>query len=125
MSAATTLSDHVIQHLNGLSFGKVNSINDKLALLLEAEYRRRLARYSLTDRQLGQKYQMSYDEFERQCVTEQRGYTWEVESDAMAWETAVDGVRTVQKQLSDLLGWGRDLPQKHVRAVVVPIHGQS
>ena len=42
---------------------------------------------------------MSYDEFERQRVTEQRGYTWEVESDAMAWETAVDGVRTVQKQL--------------------------
>ena len=68
---------------------------------------------------------MSYDEFESQRVTEQRGYTWEVESDAIAWETAVDGVRTVQKQLSDLLGWGRDLPQKHVRAVVVPIHGQS
>ena len=99
MSVATTLSDHVVQHLNGLSFGKVNSINDKLALLLEAEYRRRLARYSVTDRQLGQKYQMSYDEFERQRVTELRGYTWEVESDAIAWETAVDGVRTVRQQL--------------------------
>jgi hypothetical protein len=36
--------------------------------------------------------------------TEQRGYTWEVESDAMAWETAVDGLRTVQRQLSDLRG---------------------
>lgn len=69
MSVATTLSDNVVQHLNGLSFGKINSINDKLALLLEAEYRRRLARYSLTDRQLGQKYQMSYAEFERQRVT--------------------------------------------------------
>jgi len=103
MSVTTTLSDHVVQHLNDLSFGKVSSIDDKLALLLKAEYRRRLARYSLTDRQLGQKYQMSFEEFERQRITEQRGYTWEVESDAIAWETAVDGARTVQQQLSDLL----------------------
>ena len=103
MSVTTTLSDHVVQHLNGLSFGKVSSIDDKLALLLEAEYRRRLARYSLTDRQLGQKYQMSFEEFERQRITEQRGYTWKVESDAIAWETAVGGARTVQQQLSDLL----------------------
>jgi len=108
MSVATILSDNVVQHLNGLSFGKVNNINDKLALLLEAEYRRRLVRYSLTDRQLGQKYQMSFDEFERQRITEQRGYTWEVESDAIAWETAVDGVRTVQGQLNDLLGRDHD-----------------
>ena len=54
MSVTTILSDNVVQHLNGLSFGKVSNINDKLALLLEAEYRRRLARYSLTDQQLGQ-----------------------------------------------------------------------
>ena len=104
MSVETTLSDNVVQHLNDLSFGKANDINDKLTLLLEAEYRRRLARYSLTDRQLAQKYQMSFEEFERQRITEQRGYTWAVESDAMAWETAVDGIRTVQRQLSDLRG---------------------
>ena len=47
---------------------------------------------------------MSFDQFERQRITKQRGYTWEVESDAMAWETAVDGVRTVQQQLSGLRG---------------------
>jgi len=40
---------------------------------------------------------MSYDEFERQRVTAQRGYNWEVASDAMAWETAVDGVRTLMR----------------------------
>ena len=104
MSVVTTLSDTVVQHLRDLSFGEASSINDKLTLLLEAEYRRRLARYSLTDQQLAQKYQMSFEDFERQCITEQRGYTWEVESDAMAWETAVDGLRTVQRQLSDLCG---------------------
>jgi hypothetical protein len=43
---------------------------------------------------------MSFEQFERQCINEQCGYTWEVESDAIAWETAVDGLRTVQKQLS-------------------------
>lgn len=72
--------------------------------MLEAEYRRRLARYSLTDRQLAQKYHMSFEEFEQQRITEQRDYTWEVESDAIAWETAVDGIRAVQQQISDLRG---------------------
>jgi hypothetical protein len=104
MSVVTTLSDTVVQHLKDLSLGDANSLDDKLTLLLEAEYRRRLARFSLTDQQLAQKYRMSFEEFERQRVTEQRGYTWEVESDAIAWETAVDGLRTVQKQLSDLRG---------------------
>jgi hypothetical protein len=104
MSVVTTLSDTVMQHLRDLPFGEATTINDKLTLLLEAEYRRRLARYSLTDQQLAQKYQMSFEDFERQRIIEQHGYTWEVESDAMAWETAVDGLRTVQKQLSDLRG---------------------
>ncbi|MEJ5198741.1 MAG: hypothetical protein WHX53_07445 [Anaerolineae bacterium] len=104
MSVVATLSETVIQHLNNLSLGEATSINDKLRLLLEAEYRRRLARYSLTNRQLTQKYQMSFEDFERQRITEQQGYTWEVESDAIAWETAVDGLRTIQQQLDDLRG---------------------
>jgi len=108
MSVVTNLSDNIIQHLENLSFDAASSIDDKLFLLLEAEYRRRLARYSLTDRQFRQKYQMSYEEFERQRITEQRGHTWEVESDAIAWETAVDGIRTVQQQLNDLLERGHD-----------------
>lgn len=104
MSVVTTLSDTVVQHLSNLSLGEATSINDKLRLLLEAEYRRRLARYSLTNQQLMQKYQMRFEDFERERITEQRGYTWEVESDAIAWETAVDGLRTVQQQLNDLRG---------------------
>ena len=46
---------------------------------------------------------MSFDQFERQQITLDKGFTWEVESDAIAWETAVDGIRTVQRQLSELL----------------------
>jgi len=47
---------------------------------------------------------MSFEEFEQQRMTEQRDYTWEVESDAIAWETAADGIRIVQQQISDLRG---------------------
>ena len=46
MSVVTTLSDTDVQQLSDLSFGEASSINDKLALLLEAEYRRRLTRYA-------------------------------------------------------------------------------
>jgi hypothetical protein len=54
MSVVITLSDTVVQHLGDLSFGEASSIDEKLTLLIEAEYRRRLARYSLTDQQLAQ-----------------------------------------------------------------------
>ena len=61
---------------------------------------------------LAQKYQMTFEDFERQRITVQQGYTWEVESDAIAWETAVDGLRTVQRLLNDLRGvFGLDLPR--------------
>ena len=47
---------------------------------------------------------MSFEEFEQQRITEVHGYTRKVESDAITWETAVDGIRTVQQQVSDLRG---------------------
>jgi hypothetical protein len=97
-----TVSDEVAQHLDSLSFDQVGDINAKLRILLEAEYRRRLARYSLTDRQLSQKYKMNFEAFEQQQLTKQQGYTWEVESDAIAWETAIDGIRTMERQLAEL-----------------------
>ena len=45
---------------------------------------------------------MSFDEFEHHQVTQQHNYSWEVESDAMAWETAIEGSRTIQRQLAEL-----------------------
>ena len=32
-------------------------------------------------------------------MTRTKGYTWEVEFDAIAWETAVDGIDTMEQQL--------------------------
>ena len=100
MSVTITVSSEIAQHLNGLSFGESTDVDQKLHNLLKAEYQRRLARYRLTDRQLTSKYNMDFASFEDRQMTKQLGYSWEVESDAMAWETAVDGVQTMQEQLA-------------------------
>jgi hypothetical protein len=55
---------------------------------------------------------MNFEAFERQQVTKQQGYTWEVESDAMAWETAIDGIRTMQGQSVKLNLLNEVLPSK-------------
>ena len=96
------VSKETAQHLESLPLG-LDDLDGKLRALLEAEYRRRLSRYSLTDRVLRQKYGMTYEEFEAHNLVKQRGYSWEVESDAIAWETAVDGVKTVQRKLEEIV----------------------
>ena len=100
MYVTLTVPEEIVRHLNQLSLG--DNLNDNLKRLLRAEYRRKQARYQLTDRQLTQKYQMSFAEFEHHQLTQQHGYSWEVESDAIAWETAIDGNRTLQRQLAEL-----------------------
>ncbi len=102
MSITITVSNEVAQHLDSLPFDQVSDINTKLRILLEAEYRRRSTRYSLTNRQLSQKYQMNFETFEQQQLTRQQSYSWAVESDAITWETAVDGIRTIERQLAEL-----------------------
>jgi hypothetical protein len=103
MSVTLTISESIAQQLDSVSWAQGEDIENKLFRLLEAEYRRRLARYHLTDRHLTVKYGMSFDEFERHEMTRTKGYTWDVESDAIAWETAVDGISTVERQLRELL----------------------
>jgi hypothetical protein len=110
VSQSVAISETLIEHLQGVLLGSASSISDKVFLLLEAEYRRRLTRYGLTDRQLQQKYGMTFEEFESRRMTEQLDFSWEVESDAIAWDTAVDGMRTVERQLRELLDLGTDEP---------------
>jgi hypothetical protein len=103
MPVTLLVSDRIAQQLDNVSWAQNEDVETKLSHLLEAEYRRRLARYRLTDRHLADKYGMDFAEFERQEVTRTREYTWEVESDAIAWETAVDGIETLEQQLRELL----------------------
>lgn len=104
MSTSITISDEVADHLDKLTVGQSADVDQKLRLLLSAEYRRKVTHYCLTDGQLQQKYGVSFEAFEQKQLTEALGYSWEVESDAMMWETAVDGIKTMKRQLRQLTG---------------------
>jgi hypothetical protein len=77
-------------------------ISAKIRLLVEGEYLRRLRHYRRVDHLLSQKYGMSFEEFMARHLVRQRGYTWEVEKDAMEWETAISGIQTMEQKLQEL-----------------------
>jgi hypothetical protein len=77
-------------------------LDAKIRRLLEGEYMRRLAQYRRVDRNLRQKYGTSFEDFIANRVVRQEGYTWEAETDAMNWETAVDGIETLKHKLQEL-----------------------
>lgn len=74
----------------------------QLTRLAEHELRRRLARYQLSDRIFREKYGMSLDEFEKAHVVKTQGYTFDVENDHQDWDQAIDGIRTIERQLAAL-----------------------
>lgn len=78
------------------------SLDAKVRQLIEAEHLRRLAQYRRADSALARKYGMSFDEFLARCVPRQLDYGWEVEQDAMAWESAVGSMIAVARQLQEL-----------------------
>ena len=86
-----------------------DTLDAKVCHLIEAEYLRRLGHYRRVDIRLGQKYEMTFDEFVARHVARQKGYTWEVESDAMEWETAISGINTLHRKLKELRGVDNDL----------------
>ena len=103
MTVDLQVSDRVARQLRSFGTDMIEDVDQKLTKLLEAELRRQLSRYDLTDRQLSRKYGRSFAEFEREQIIQQMDCSWEVEADAIAWETAVDGKATVERQLSELL----------------------
>lgn len=77
--------------------------DEELKDIIQKEYIRRLARYRMMDDFYRKKYCMDFDTFEEKNMVEQLNYTFEVESDAQEWELAIDGIKTVEKKLKDLL----------------------
>jgi len=77
---------------------------DELKEVLRRDYIRRLARYRMTDDFYRKKYGMDFEGFEKANIVERQGLTFEVESDAQEWELAIDGIKTVEKKLKELLG---------------------
>ncbi len=45
---------------------------------------------------------MTFDEFVRQRIVREKEYSWDSESDAMEWETAISGMETMERHLKEL-----------------------
>ena len=94
------LSDRLLNVIEGLEPGE--TLETKLARLAEHEIRRRLACYQLTDRLFQQKYGMTLVEFEASDMVSKLSFSFQAESDHQDWDLAVDGIRTMQQQLSEV-----------------------
>jgi hypothetical protein len=77
-------------------------LDAKVRLLLRSEYLRRLARYRHVDHMMASKYGMQFDEFVAGRLVKAKGFTWDVESDAMSWEAAISGIKTMERKLGEL-----------------------
>jgi len=100
------LSSKMLAALNPLEPGVAP--DQQVLRLAEHELRRRLARYQLADRLFQEKYGMTLERFEANAVVKAQGYSFEVESDYQDWDLAVDGIRTVERQLASLRGTRHD-----------------
>jgi hypothetical protein len=77
-------------------------IDAKIRGLIEAEVLRRLQQGHRQDRILRARYGMSFEEFVAQRIVARRGYAWDVERDAMDWETVIGTIATLEKHLAQL-----------------------
>lgn len=95
------LQEETVALLNDPLLGGAD-IDGKLRQLVAAEYLRRMGHYQRVEQILRRKYGMSFDEFIAQRVVEQHGYRWEVERDAMEWETTIGGIAAMAHRLQEL-----------------------
>ena len=75
---------------------------DEIMGALINEYRRRFIRYRMTDEFMRKKYGTTFDKFESRNVVKEKKFLWDVESDAMEWEHAIEGSRYAEQRLKDL-----------------------
>jgi len=76
-------------------------INEIKEALLN-EYRRRIIRYKMMDEAMKKKYGMTFQEFESKNVVKEQDFSWQVESDSMEWEHAIEGIRYAEKKLNGI-----------------------
>jgi len=96
----SAISERFVEIINELE--PEGDIDSKLEHILENELIRRLSRYELINKRLSEKYGMSFDEFKKNRIVEQRNYSFEVESDFWNWEVALDGIETIQRRFEIL-----------------------
>ena len=76
-------------------------LDTKVLNLLSQEYLRNLGRYRRIDLLMQKKYGVPFDEFVSRRIVKERDYSWDVESDAMNWETAIGGMKTMERKLAE------------------------
>lgn len=96
----TQVSEKIMEALSVLE--PEGSPEVKLIKLVERELLRRLNHYQYLDRHMQKKYGMSFSQFRDMRVVEQKGYSFEVESDFWEWEMAQDGIQTIEMKLKEL-----------------------
>lgn len=79
-----------------------SDVDAKVRQLLNAEYLRKLSQYRRTDQMLSRKYGMPFEQFVAGRVAREKQYSMEVETDAIAWETAISGITTLERNLGEL-----------------------
>lgn len=79
-----------------------NTLDTKVLNLLRQEYLRHLGQYRRIDLLMQQKYGVSFDGFVSRGIVREKEYSWNVESDAMDWETAISGMKTMERKLYEL-----------------------
>jgi len=101
MATATLLeqTQELLQH----SVPGDQDMDAKVRELIKAEWLRQLARYRRVDMDLTRKYGLTFDKFLSQRIARKMDYAWEVEQDAMDWETAIGGMQTVERKLKEML----------------------
>ena len=67
-----------------------------------SEYERRLVLYRMTDERFKKKYGMNFTEFEKKNLVKEKGFSWEVEKDAMEWEHAVVSSMSLQEKMNKI-----------------------
>lgn len=83
---------------------QINEMTEnELKEVLRRDYLRRLIRYRMTDEFYRKKYGMDFESFQKENIVKKRSYTFEVESDAQEWELTIDGIKTVEKKLKELM----------------------
>ncbi len=79
-----------------------DDLDTKVLNLLRQEYLRQLGQYRRIDLLMQQKYRFTFDKFVSRKVVREQEYSWNVESDAIEWETAISGIKTIERKLEEL-----------------------
>jgi hypothetical protein len=77
-------------------------LDAKVRVLLRSEYLRRFGRHRHVDHLMARKYGMEFEDFIARRLVKERDFSWDVESDAMNWESAVSGMKTIERKIEEL-----------------------